>query len=100
MIDSGGEKIWIVTPFKDVLDGNRLLVLVLKMYLLVTKDVKKIAVPVRATGEVDIVAGEFGVEVERVKDTHYSMMMACDHEDVKFVGEPLADFVPGISLCD
>jgi len=26
------------------------------------------------------------VEVVRVKDTHYSMMMACDDKDVKFVG--------------
>ena len=93
MIDAGGEKIWVVTPFKDVLDGNRFLVLVLKMYLLVTKDVKKIAVPVRATGEVDVVANEFGVEVERVKDTHYAMMMACDHEDVKFVGGAFGGFL-------
>jgi mannose-1-phosphate guanylyltransferase / phosphomannomutase len=86
MIDAGGEKIWLSTSEGKVLDGDRFLVLVLKMYLLVTDDVKKIAVPVQATGEVDLVAKEFGVEVVRVKDTHYSMMMSCDDKDVSFVG--------------
>jgi mannose-1-phosphate guanylyltransferase/phosphomannomutase len=86
MIDAGGEKIWLSTAEGKHLDGDRFLVLVLKMFLITTDDVKKIAVPVQATGEVDIVAKEFGVEVVRVKDTHYSMMMACDDKDVKFVG--------------
>lgn len=86
MIDAGGEKIWLTTSEGNLLGGDRFLVLVLKMFLLATDNVKKIAVPVRATGEVDLVAKEFGVEVIRVKDTHYSMMMACDDIDVKFVG--------------
>lgn len=86
MIDAGGEKVWLVTSQGKELDGDRFLVLVLKMFLIVTDGVKKIAVPVQATGEVDLVAKEFGVEVVRVKDTHYSMMMACDDKDVSFVG--------------
>ncbi len=86
MIDAGGEKIWLTTAEGKPLDGDRFLVLVLKMFLIATDEVKKIAVPVRATGEVDLVAKEFGVEVVRVKDSHYAMMMACDDKDVKFVG--------------
>ncbi|MEO8210772.1 MAG: sugar phosphate nucleotidyltransferase [bacterium] len=86
MIDAGGEKIWLSTAEGTELNGDRFLVLVLKMFLLVTDGVKKIAVPVQATNEVDLVAEEFGVEVVRVKDTHYSMMMACDDKDVSFVG--------------
>ena len=86
MMDSGGEKIWLSLNNGKLLSGDRLLVLVMKLFLIVTKDVKKIAVPVQVSREVDIVAKEFGVEVVRVKDTHYSMMMACDDKDVKFVG--------------
>lgn len=86
MIDAGGEKIWLTTAEGNLLGGDRFLVLVLKMFLIATENVKKIAVPVQSTREVDLVAREFGVEVVRVKDTHYSMMMACDDNDVKFVG--------------
>ncbi len=86
MIDAGGEKIWLTTAEGKLLDGDRFLVLVLKMFLLVTDGVKKIAVPVQVTGEVDLVAKEFGVEVLRLKDTHYAMMMACEDKDVSFVG--------------
>ena len=86
MIDSGGEKIWLITGEGKELSGDRLIVLVLKLFLIATEGVKKIAVPVQVSREVDIVAKEFGVEVVRVKDTHYSMMMACDDKEVGFVG--------------
>jgi mannose-1-phosphate guanylyltransferase/phosphomannomutase len=86
MIDSGGEKIWLSTAEGKDLSGDRLIALVLKLFLIATEGVKKIAVPVPVSGEVDLVAAEFGVEVVRVKDTHYSMMKACDDSDVKFVG--------------
>ncbi len=93
MIDAGAEKIWLSTAEGNLLDGDRFLVLVLKMFLLVTDGVKKIAVPVQSTGEVDIVAREFGVEVMRVKDTHYSMMIACEDREVKFVGGTRGGFL-------
>jgi len=86
MIDSGGEKIWLCTGDGRQIDGDRLIVLVLKLFLIANSGVKKIAVPVQVSGEVDIVAKKFDVEVIRVKDTHYSMMMACDDSEVKFVG--------------
>ncbi|MEP7145988.1 MAG: sugar phosphate nucleotidyltransferase [bacterium] len=92
-IDAGGEKIWLATAGGSVLDGDRMLVLILKMFLIVSDNVKKIAVPVQATREVDLVANEFGVEVLRVKDTHYSMMMACDDKDVSFVGGTRGGFL-------
>jgi len=93
MIDAGGEKIWVATKEGKILNGDRFLVLVLKLFLMVNQNVKKIAVPVQATREVDLVAGEYGVEVKRVKDTHYSMMMACDDEEVKFVGGTKGGFL-------
>ena len=86
MIDAGGEKLWLATHEGRVLNDYRFLVVVLKMFLMATPDVKKIAVPVQASREVDIVASEYGVEVIRVKDSHYNMMTACNDKDVRFVG--------------
>lgn len=93
MIDAGGEKVWVATNKGKILDGDRFLVIVLKLFLMVTPKVKKIAVPVQATTEVDIVAKEYGVEVKRVKDTHYSMMRACDDKDVRLVGGTKGGFL-------
>jgi len=86
MIDAGGEKIWLGTHEGHILSDDRFLVVVLKMFLMATPGIKKIAVPVQASREVDIVADEYGVEVIRVKDSHYSMMTACNDREVKFVG--------------
>ncbi|MFA5405301.1 MAG: hypothetical protein WC358_10240, partial [Ignavibacteria bacterium] len=86
MIDAGGEKIWLATNKGEVFDDDRFLVIVLKLFLMTTPDVKKIAVPVQASREVDLVAKEYGVEVIRVKDSHYAMMNACNDKEVKFVG--------------
>ncbi len=86
MIDAGGEKIWLASHEGHVFDDDRFLVIVLKMFLTATPGVKKIAVPVQASREVDLVAGEYGTEVIRVKDSHYSMMSACNDKEVKFVG--------------
>lgn len=93
MIDAGGEKIWLVTSEGRKLDGHRFLVLVLKLFLMTHPTVKKVAVPVQATSEVDLVAKEFGVEVVRVKDSHYAMMMACEDKEVKFVGGVMGGFL-------
>jgi mannose-1-phosphate guanylyltransferase / phosphomannomutase len=86
MIDAGGEKIWLATNEGRVFDDDRFLVIVLKLFLMTTPDVKKIAVPVQASREVDLVAEEYGTEVIRVKDSHYSMMLSCNDKEVKFVG--------------
>jgi len=93
MIDAGGEKIWAATNEGKILDGDRFLVIVLKLFLMVTPKVKKIAVPVQATKEVEIIAEEYGVKVIRVKDTHYSMMRACDDKDVRFVAGTKGGFL-------
>ncbi len=86
MIDAGGEKIWLATNEGKILDDDRFLSIVVKLFLLVTPDVKKIAVPVQASTEIDLIAKEHNVEVIRVKNTHYSMMRALDDKEVKFAG--------------
>lgn len=86
MVDAGGEKLWLATHEGRVLNDYRFLVVVLKMFLMSTPGVKKVAVPVQASREVDMVASEYGTEVIRVKDSHYSMMTACNDKEVRFVG--------------
>lgn len=86
MIDAGGEKIWICTNEGKVLSDDRSLSIVLKLFLSVNPGTKKIAIPVQATGEVDLIAKEYGTEVIRVKNTHYSMMVACEDKEVRFAG--------------
>lgn len=86
MIDAGAEKIWICTKEGKVLSLDRALVIVIKLFLVANPDMKKIAVPVQASREIDLIAKEHKVEVIRVKDTHYSMMIACDDKSVSFAG--------------
>lgn len=86
MIDAGGEKLWLATNEGRVFDDDRFLIIVTKLYLMTTPGVKKIAVPVQASREIDLVAAEYGTEVIRVKDSHYSMMSACVDKEVKFAG--------------
>ncbi|MCE1164937.1 MAG: NTP transferase domain-containing protein [Bacteroidetes bacterium] len=86
MIDAGGEKLWMATNEGRLIDDYRFLAVMLKLFLTATPGVRKIAVPVQASREVDIVAAEYGVEVIRVKDSHYNMMTACNDKEVKFVG--------------
>ncbi len=86
MLDSGGETIWMTNKDGKVINDDRFLSLVLKLFLSVTPDVKKIGVPVQASGEIDLIAADHGVEVVRVKDSHYSMMAILDNKEVSFVG--------------
>jgi mannose-1-phosphate guanylyltransferase/phosphomannomutase len=93
MIDAGAEKIWMAAGGGKVLSGDRFCSIVTKMFLMANPGVKKIAMPVQATREVDLIAKDYGVEVLRVKDSHYAMMIACDDPEVKFVGGTRGGFL-------
>jgi mannose-1-phosphate guanylyltransferase/phosphomannomutase len=47
---------------------------------------KRVAVPIQASSEIDLVAEKYGTEVMRVKDSHYAMMNAAEIPDVELVG--------------
>ena len=93
MIDAGGEKVWLATNNGKILNGDRFCTIVTKLFLMLTPGVKKIAMPVQATKEVDLIAKQYGVEVIRVKDSHYAMMIACEDKEVKFVGGTRGGFL-------
>jgi len=88
MLNPGAERIWLIDERGKLLSDNRLLSIVTKLFLTVNaKKVKKIAVPISASLEVDLIASEYSVEVVRTKNSHYGMMEAVlKYPEIKFVG--------------
>lgn len=86
LIDAGGEKIFLVDDKGKVISYDRFLSIVVNLYLSLYPETKKIAVPIQASGEIDLIAKKFGTEILRVKDSHYAMMTAAEDPDVSLVG--------------
>lgn len=94
MIDPGAEKIRAVNEEGIEISDQRLLTLVTKLFLeTATAPVKKIAVPIVASGEVEQVAREHGVEVIYTRNTHMAMMDATLDKEVAFVGGTRGGFI-------
>jgi len=93
MIDAGVEKIRVTNENGHYFDGNRLLTLVTSLVLEAYPKIKKIAVPVVATAEVDLIAKEHRVQVLRTKNSHAAMMDAAKDKDVGFVGGTKGGFI-------
>lgn len=86
LIDAGGEKIYLVDDTGKILSYDRFLSLVVFMYLTLYPKTKKIAVPIQASGEIDIAAKKYFTEIVRVKDSHFAIMNATDDPDVELAG--------------
>lgn len=86
LIDAGGEKIYLVDDTGKILSYDRFLSLVVYMYLCLYPKTKKIAVPIQASGEIDIVAKKYYTDVVRVKDSHFAIMNAASQPDVELAG--------------
>jgi mannose-1-phosphate guanylyltransferase/phosphomannomutase len=95
MLNPGAERIWLIDERGKLLSDNRLLSIVTKLFLTVNaKKVKKIAVPISASLEVDLIVSEYGVEVVRTKNSHYGMMEAVLKDpEIKFVGGTKGGFI-------
>ncbi len=86
LIDAGGEKIFTVDNTGKIISHDRFLSIVISLFLKLYPQTKKIAVPIQATGEIDLAAQVYGTEIIRVKDSHYAMMNATDEPGVELVG--------------
>ena len=95
MLNPGAERIWVVDENGRFISNDRLLSVVVKLFLeAYSGNVKKIAVPITATSEVDLIAREYGVEVLRTKNSHYGMMEAAlKDQEIKFVGGTKGGFI-------
>lgn len=93
MIDAGGEKLVVVDETGNIINSDRLLVLVTKLFLEANPGAKKIAVPISASMEVDLIAKEYNVDVIKTKDSHLGMMGAATEAGISFVGGTRGGFI-------
>lgn len=93
MLDAGAEKIFVVDEFGRGVDNDRLLTLMMKYVALANPNLKKVAVPISASGEVDLIASEFSIEVVRTRDSHLALMDAATDKDIPFIGGTKGGFI-------
>ncbi len=98
LIDAGGEKIFTVDDKGKIINHDRFLSTIVALYMELHPDTKRIAVPIQASGELDLIAEEYGAAVVRVKDSHYAMMDAAENPDIELVGGTKGGIIfPGYS---
>ncbi|MCK4847025.1 MAG: mannose-1-phosphate guanyltransferase, partial [Deltaproteobacteria bacterium] len=97
MLDSGGEKVFIVDDTGEIIDGETALSLIT---LLVLKSAKRaglrggsVAVPVTASRGVEEMAKTYGFKAVRTKTTAHGLMEAATAKDVFFVAEETGGFI-------
>jgi mannose-1-phosphate guanylyltransferase / phosphomannomutase len=93
MLDAGAERIFIVNEHGHIIDSDRLLTLMVKFLALSHKDMTKFAVPISASGEIDLIAKEFHLEVVKTRDSHLALMDAATDKQIKFVGGTKGGFI-------
>lgn len=93
ILDAGAERCLVVDENGKFVDTDRLLTLVTHLFLTVYPEVKKIAVPITASAEIDLIAEHMGVQVVKTRDSHLSLMEAATKEDIKFVGGTKGGFI-------
>jgi mannose-1-phosphate guanylyltransferase/phosphomannomutase len=97
VLDAGGERIGVIDENGNLYINNRLLTVVTRLFIESQrargKEVKKIAVPISATAEVEELAKQYGVEVVFTKNTHASMMEFASDDSIDFVGGTLGGFI-------
>ena len=93
MLDAGAERIFVVDEHGVSIHSDRLLTLMTKYTAMAHGEVKKIAVPISATGEIDIIAKEHDLKVVRTRDNHLALMEAASDKDTKYVGGTKGGFI-------
>jgi mannose-1-phosphate guanylyltransferase/phosphomannomutase len=93
MFDAGAEKIFVVNEQGNPIEEDRLLSLVTELFALAEPELKRIAVPFSASGEIDIIAAEHGLSVSRTKATHQALMNAAFEGKYDFVGGTKGGFI-------
>lgn len=93
MLDPGAEKMFVVDERGRAIDSDRLLTLMIKLVILAHPEIKKIAVPISASGEVDLLAEEFELTVLKTRDSHLALMEAASNKQIRFVGGTKGGFI-------
>ncbi len=93
MLDPGAQRIFVVDEHGAHFDSDRLLTLMMKYMVTANPELKSIAVPISASGEVDLLADEYGLAVTRTRDSHLALMDAASTQEVLFVGGTRGGFI-------
>jgi mannose-1-phosphate guanylyltransferase / phosphomannomutase len=93
LLDAGAEKCFVVDENGKFINSDRLLTLITYFFLTAYPEAKKIAVPVTASTEIDLIAEHMGVEVVKTRESHLSLMETATKEGVKFVGGTKGGFI-------
>jgi mannose-1-phosphate guanylyltransferase/phosphomannomutase len=86
LMDAGGEKIFMVDDSGKIISNERFLSIIVSLFLSLYPSTKKIAVPIQASSEIDIIGQKYGSEIIRVKDSHFAMMSSAELPGVGMVG--------------
>jgi mannose-1-phosphate guanylyltransferase / phosphomannomutase len=93
-IDPGAERIALIDERGYWYSSMRLVSIVTKLFLETHKDrTYKIAIPVEATSEIDMIAKEYDIEVVRIKNSHGAMMEATRNPEIAYVGGTRGGFI-------
>jgi mannose-1-phosphate guanylyltransferase / phosphomannomutase len=98
LLDAGGEKVFAADERGTFIAEERLMSIVSKFYLESRRQLgvplKKIACPVAASGEMDVIAAEYGVDLIRTPNTHGGMMNAVLKDpDIGYVAGTKGGFI-------
>jgi mannose-1-phosphate guanylyltransferase/phosphomannomutase len=93
VLDPGAEKMTVVDERGQTIDSDRLLTLMTKLVVMAHPDIKKIAVPVSASAEIDLLAEEFGLSVVKTRDSHLALMEVASNKQIRFVGGTKGGFI-------
>jgi len=93
MLDPGAERMYVVDERGTHIDSDRLLTLFTKLVILAHPDIKKIAVPISASAEVDMLAKEHGLTVIKTRDSHLALMEAASNKQIRFIGGTKGGFI-------
>jgi len=98
LINPAAEKLTVVDENGQLIDSQLLLLIMTDLFLR-THTVKRIAVPVVASMGGEEIAGQYNVEVIRVRNSHLAMMEALQQGGVDYVGGTLGGFIfPGFQM--
>jgi mannose-1-phosphate guanylyltransferase/phosphomannomutase len=93
MLDAGSEKLSVIDENGTLISGDRLLTLMTKLVKMVRPEIQTVAVPISASGEIDLLAETMGFTVLRTRDSHLALMDAASNQAVPFVGGTKGGFI-------
>lgn len=94
-MEPGAEKISIIDSKGFSYTLMRLLSIVTKLFLETNKhrEPYKIAIPIVASSEIEMIAKDYNIEVKRIKNSHSAMMEATREPNVLYVGGVWGGFI-------